>query len=209
MGFLDDFFGKSQKRDIEQGAQQQRAALGQGFEDARGIYGDYLNRGLGYLDSGIQGGQGANKLLYDALGINGADAQRGFYSGFQQDPGFQATLDAGLRGVQGSAAARGNLLSGAAMKGLYDFGQRAQQGAFQDRLNRLSGVGQAGNQMSMAAAGMNTQAGQDLSNLRYGYGQQLGNSYMSEANARAGTRGMGFNNLLAIGNMAGKFFGGK
>lgn len=205
MGFLSSFFGKSQQRDIEEGAQRQRAALGQGFDDARGIYGDYLNRGLGYLDEGIQGGQGANRLLRAALGIDGPDAQREFYSNFQQDPGFQATLDAGLKGVQGSAAARGNLLSGAAMKGLYDFGQRAQQGAFSDRLNRLTGVGQTGNQMSMAAAGMNTQAGQDLSNLRYGYGQQLGNSYMSEANARAGMRNMGFNNLLAMGEVAAKF----
>ena len=91
------------------------------------------------------------------------------------------------------------------MKGLYDYGQRAQLGAYKDRLSQLAGFGEQGNRMSMAAAGMNTQAGQDLSNLRYGYGQQMGNSFMSEANARAGTRGTGLNNLLAVGNMVAKF----
>lgn len=209
MGFFDDFMGKSQKRDIEQGGQQQRAAISQGYNDASGIYGDYLGRGLGYLDSTIQGGQGANKLLYDALGINGPDAQKSYYASFQSDPGFQATMDAGLKGVQGSAAARGGLLSGSALKGLHEFGQRAMQGQFQNRLAQLGQVGQQGNQFSLAAAGMNTQAGQDLSNLRYGYGQQLGNSFMSEANARAGTRGMGLNNLLAVANTAAKFMGAK
>lgn len=209
MGFLDSFLGKTQQRDLEEGGQRQRSALNAGYEDARGIYDDYLGRGLGYLNEGIQGGQGANRLLLAALGISGPEAQKDFYAKFQADPGFQSSLDAGLKGVAGSAAARGGLLSGSAMKGLYDYGQRAQLGAFQDRLNRLGQLGQQGNQMSMAAAGFNTQAGQDLSNLRYGNAQQIGNSFMSEANARAAGRNTGFNNLLALGSTAAKFFGGK
>ena len=207
MGLFDDFMGKSQKRDIQQGAAQARAALGQAYGEANSIYGDYLGKGVGYLQPGMQRGEAANKLLADALGINGRDAQASYYQQFQTDPGFQASLQAGLRGVEGSAAARGGLYSGAAMKGLQDYGQRAMYGQYQDRLKALSGVGQVGDQMSGMAAGFNVGAGKDLSNLRYGYGQGLANNLMSEANAMAASRGVGMNNLLNLaGTLGGSAF---
>jgi len=42
---------------------------------------------------------------------------------FQADPGYQFRMDEGMRGVEGSAAARGGLLSGAAQKAIQKYGQ--------------------------------------------------------------------------------------
>lgn len=70
---------------------------------------------------------------------------------FIKDPGYQFRLDEGAKAVQGSAAAQGGLLSGAAMKAMQRYGQGYASNEFanafnrdtankQNRFNRLSGV---------------------------------------------------------------------
>lgn len=70
---------------------------------------------------------------------------------FVKDPGYQFRLNEGAKAVQGSAAAQGGLLSGAAMKAMQRYGQGYASNEFanafnrdtankQNRFNRLSGV---------------------------------------------------------------------
>ena len=123
---------------------------------------------------------------------------------FQQDPGYGFRLKEGLRALESSAAARGGLLSGNAMRGITRYGQELGSQEFGNAFNRyqaerqarlgplqsLTGMGQS------TAATLGTQAGQ--------YGQQMaqgaaamGNirasGYMNTANALTGALGQGLN----------------
>lgn len=208
MGLLDSFTGSAQRRDVTQRTQQANALLEARRQEAAGQLDDYLGRSTAYLDPYISSGSGANKLLQDALGINGLDPQRAYYSGFINDPGFQAELDAGRRQVERSAAAKGNLASGNTLAALYNQGLTAQRGAFQDRLTRLSGLGSQGFQGASTAAGLTNQTGNALAGLTYGSGQQTANNLVSLGNATAASRSVLPNMLTSLGGAALKGLAG-
>ncbi len=80
----------------------------------------------------------ARNQLAAFLGVSGPEAQRGAFANFENDPGFQASLDAGIRAVDQGASAGGQLNSGGREKALFRFGQQAQNQQFNQRLNRLA-----------------------------------------------------------------------
>jgi len=96
----------------------------------------------------------------DSLGLNGQAARDQFQADFRTDPGYEFSFDEGTRAVQGSAAARGGLLSGGAMRALTRYGQGLadqQYGSYLDRYMNLAGLGQnaaaqTGNFGAMSAA---------------------------------------------------------
>jgi hypothetical protein len=153
-----------------------------------------------------EGGVNANRLIGNALGVNGADAQREYYSGFQTDPGFQSEVDAGLRGIEGSANGRSGLYSGSTLKALQGYGQGKMGQAYNNRLNALMGYGQQGMQAAGQQAQMASQYGGDRMNLEYGYGQQQAGNRINLGNAMAANRNTGINNLLGIGGVAARMF---
>jgi len=134
---------------------------------------------------------------------------------FQADPGYGFRLKEGLRALENSAAARGGLLSGNAMRGITRYGQglaseeygnafnryQAERAARLNPLQSLAGMGQSN------AATMAGQAGQLGSGMASAYGNlgsalaqgatNMGNirasSYMNTANALAGGIGTGLN----------------
>lgn len=96
------------------------------------------------------------------------------YGGFETSPGYQFRMDEALKAIERSAAARGNLNSGATMDAL----QRRAQGVasseyenYANRLASLAGVGQSATN-SVAQAGQN-------------YAQQSAATNMAAGNARA------------------------
>lgn len=113
------------------------------------------------------------------------------------DPGYQFRLDQGNRGVEASAAARGGVLSGAAVKALdrYNQGEASQEyGAAYDRyqtdltgrydrLASLAGVGQQAVNTGVAA-GQQT-AGEIGSNITSA-GNATASGYVAGANAITG-----------------------
>jgi hypothetical protein len=123
---------------------------------------------------------------------------------FQADPGYGFRLKEGLRALENSAAARGGLLSGNAMRGITRFGQglaseefgnafnryQAERAARLNPLQSLAGMGQSN------AATMAQQAGQYGQNLAQGaaaMGNIRASGYMNTANALAGSIGQGLN----------------
>jgi len=81
----------------------------------------------------------------DSLGLNGDAARQSFVDGFRADPGYQFAFDEGQRAIQGSAAARGGLLSGGALRALQRTGQGMadqQYGSYLDRFGYLANMGQ-------------------------------------------------------------------
>jgi hypothetical protein len=125
-------------------------------------------------------------------------------SDFEADPGYAFRQSEGMRGLENSAAARGGLLSGAAMKAIQRFGQdlasQEYGNAYQrfnanqtNKYNRLAGVINSGqgatNQVSNAAG----QFGQQQANNIIGAGNAQAAGAVGSANAWNNAIGTGFN----------------
>jgi hypothetical protein len=106
---------------------------------------------------------------------NPQQAQQAAFAAFRNTPGYQFGLDEGNKQIQSSAAARGGLYSGAAMKSLQKFGNDyADQQGYTPYMNRLAGLF-GGAQTASSAVG---NAGQN-------YAHQAGANMQNAANYRA------------------------
>lgn len=122
----------------------------------------------------------------------------------QLDPSYQFRFNEGRRAIENSAAARGGLLSGNAIKELTNYGQNAASQEFGNVYNRLAGLANTGQA-----------TGQYLGNAGMQTGQSIGNNMMQAGAARAsGYAGMGNalngminNGLGAYGAYKNGFFG--
>lgn len=180
----------------------------EGYDTGRSDVEGYYGKAQGYLDPYLQTGGKTNALLADALGVNGPEAQARYYASFQTDPGWQAQFNAGINALDRSATARGGLYSGAAMKGVADYGQQQMRGAFQDRMNALAGFNQSGQQAAGAAAGLASQTGNALGGLSWGFGQQQAANAINKGNALAQQSNVFGNNLMGGIGLGIKALGG-
>jgi hypothetical protein len=113
---------------------------------------------------------------------------------FQQDPGYAFRQAEGMKALERSAAARGNLLSGSTLKGVQRFGQDLASQEYQNAFNRyqveraarlnplqsLMGSGQSAANVMTGAAG---QMGQNEASNLYNAGQARASGYVGSANA--------------------------
>ena len=149
-----------------------------------------------------QGGLTAQQEIMQLLGIGGNKNAAGYgslgkafgASDFQQDPGYQFRQAEGMKALERSAAARGNLLSGSAMKGVQRFGQDLASQEYQNAFNRyqversaklnplqsLMGSGQSATNVMTGAAG---QMGQNEASNIYNAGQARASGYIGQGNA--------------------------
>lgn len=138
-----------------------------------------------------EAGLTANNRLMQLLGLseggdgNGSLMQRFGADQFQADPGYQFRMDEGMRGVEGSAAARGGLLSGAAMKAIQKYGQGLASQEYGNAYNRYTS--DQTNDYNRLAGIVNTGQGatNQLTNAAANYGQQAGSNMIGAGNAQA------------------------
>ena len=156
----------------------------------------------------VQASQDANAAqqrmfeIMQLLGIGGDKAAAGYGSmakafgtdQFQQDPGYAFRQSEGMKALERSAAARGNLMSGSTMKGIQRFGQDLASQEYQNAFNRyqversarlnplqsLMGSGQSAANVMTGAAG---QMGQNEASNIYNAGQARASGYIGQANA--------------------------
>lgn len=126
------------------------------------------------------------------------------YSEFYKSPDYTFRLNEGLNAVQGSAAARGGLYSGNALRGITDYGQGLAASEFGNYVNRqlaLAGMGQAATTQAGNAA-MTT--GTNVSNLLVNQGNARASGIINQTNAITG----GVNDLASLyGMWRGGYFG--
>lgn len=138
-----------------------------------------------------EAGLTANNRLMQLLGLsaggdgNGSLMQRFGADQFQADPGYQFRMDEGMRGVEGSAAARGGLLSGAAMKAIQKYGQGLASQEYGNAYQRFNA--DQTNQYNRLAGIVNTGQGatNQLTNAAGAFGQQAGANTIGAGNAQA------------------------
>jgi hypothetical protein len=127
---------------------------------------------------------------------------------FQADPGYAFRLSEGQKALDRSAAARGGLISGSALKAASRYGQDMGSQEYQNAFNRyqaersaklgplqsLAGVGQTATQ-ALGAAGESMTSGSNAALGAYGAqagaamgaaGQARASGYVGQANALAG-----------------------
>jgi len=129
----------------------------------------------------LQGGtEDYNRLR--SLMSGGPNASQQF---LQMDPGYGFRLSEGMKALDRQAAARGGLISGAALKASQRYGQDYASGEFGNAYQRLAGLAQIG----PSAAGVMNSLGQNYAgaagqNLMAG-GQAVGQGYLGAGSARA------------------------
>jgi hypothetical protein len=135
---------------------------------------------------------------------------------FQADPGYGFRLSEGLKALDRQAAARGGLISGAALKGAARYGQdmasneytnafnrfRLERGDQFNRLAGVAGIGQtAVNQLGQQSAQLGGQIGSNM----IGAGNARASGYMGSTNAIAGGLGNAVN-LYNQNQMLDRYF---
>ena len=178
-----------------------------------------------------------NKLLgYLGLGEGDGRYARDFsMADYQADPGYAFRLSEGTKALDRTAAARGGLLSGAALKGAQRYGQDLASQEYQNAFNRyqINRSNQLNPLQSLMGTGQ-TATGQDIaSGTNYagnvgnalgafgagqasniiGQGNARASGYMGMANAASSSLGQGLNfyqnrnlmNQLQYNNLANQY----
>jgi hypothetical protein len=129
-----------------------------------------------YSTSGVAA-QGAQS---DLLGLNGQPAADAAMAKFQSSPGYQFSMQQGLRGVDAGAAAAGMLRRGATLKAEDTYAQGLANQDFQQYYTNLSGL--AGSGLTAATGLLN--ANQDYVANMAGNVQQSNSALTGATNAQ-------------------------
>jgi hypothetical protein len=93
--------------------------------------------GQNMLLAQLQGGPYASAKFGGVEGYDPASVMRNFGAGdFQADPGYAFRLSEGMKGMNATAAARGGLLSGNALRAGQEYGQQMGSQEYQNAFNR-------------------------------------------------------------------------
>jgi hypothetical protein len=162
-----------------------------------------------FREAGLAGQNRLLQLL--GLGEDKTAADYGKYASaefgmdkFTADPGYAFRMSEGMKGLERSAAARGGLLSGSALKGIQRYGQDLASQEYQNAFNRyqtartntlnpfqsLAGVAQSSANTLTGAAG---QLGQNIGSNIIGAGNAMAAGQVGSANAIAQGVGQGIN----------------
>lgn len=106
-------------------------------------------------------------------------------SQFQADPGYAFRMSEGIKGLERSAAARGGLLSGGAMKGIERYGQDLASQEYTNAFNRYQTERNARLNPLQALAGVGQTSTNALGNAGQNYATGAGEAIGAGAQARA------------------------
>jgi len=142
-----------------------------------------------FLEAGYKG---QNRLM-DLLGLSANTGVGGYGSmarnfsmkDFEQDPGYAFRMSEGLKALDRTAASRGGMFSGAALKGATRYGQDMASQEYQNAYNRYqtNRAGILNPLQSLAGQGQTT--ANTLGAAGQNYATNAGNAYMNAGNAAA------------------------
>jgi hypothetical protein len=222
-GALGGISGLLGSRSSRRAAQQQQQAARDAMALQGQLRGDMQNRLMPYLGTG----QTATEMLGQGLRDN--SLTRAFTNeDFVKDPGYDWRMAEGTRAVEGGAAARGGLLSGAAAKALAKYGQGFASNEFDRAYGRFTNTQDRNFQKLFATAGLGQNAvgqsnaadqwyGNNAGGLMTGAGNAAAAGTIGGANAIAGGLGQAYNawqdnqllRMIGAGNRGGGFAGGN
>jgi hypothetical protein len=159
---------------------------------------------LPYNTAGMQATTGAT----DLLGLNGPDAATAARANFQTSPGYQFSMDQGLRAVDAGAAAKGMLRSGATLKAEQTFGTGLADQEFSNYYNRLFQLSTLGENAAAKTGANAVTTGQGIAGTDVSTGAALSSIYGNEAKGLSNTVNTLFSNPQFQNTVSGAFGGG-
>ena len=187
-------------------ANTQAASADRATELQREMYEKNIELNAPFREAGLS----AQNTLLDYLGLSagagGKYAKDFSMADFQQDPGYAFRMAEGMKALDRTAAARGGMLSGAALRGATRYGQEMGSQEYTNAFNRYQT--NRANQLNPLQSLMGS--GQTAANLvgaaGQNYANQAGEAYMGAGNARAsGYVGSANAWSNALGNVANTF----
>lgn len=125
--------------------------------------------------------------LRDLLGVGGNSST--MQSTLESLPGYQFTLNQGLKSVQNGAAARGLANSGAALKGAAGYATGLANSNYGAYVNQLSNYAGMGLNAADALAGVGTQAGTGIAGSQIAAGNAAAAGYNGIGNSISNAAG--------------------
>jgi hypothetical protein len=188
--------GVLQSNALQQGARTQSDAAQRAIDLQERINQQQTALNAPFYSAGVTG---QNRLL-DLLGLSGNKGATGYgryaqdfsMKDFQQDPGYGFRLSEGQKALERSAAARGGLISGGAMKAATRYGQDMGSQEYQNAYNRY----QTNRANQLNPLGSLAQSGQSAANFQAGnlgrYGSDVASLIGQQGQSQAaGQIGMG------------------
>lgn len=183
-------------------AAQNNATARQISDDQLALQEKMFDKSVALQQPAIDAGNTARNRLLELLGLSTGGANNGSLmkdfsmADFTADPGYQFRLDQGQQALERSAAARGGLLSGAALKDANNYaqGQASQewQAAYDrfntnrtNKLNPLLSLAGSAQTASTAAGNAGQQYASDATNTLGQYLNATTSNNSSAGNARA------------------------
>jgi hypothetical protein len=127
---------------------------------------------------------------------------------FQADPGYAFRMSEGMKALEGSAAARGGLLSGNTLRGVQRFGQDLASQEYQNAFNRYGIERERRMAPLQSLAGVGQTTSQQLGAAGTGFANTMGNIGMNQANVQGNAtmaRASAYNDTL---NQLSRLYGG-
>lgn len=151
-----------------------------------------------WSDQGLQ----TYTTLNDLLGAGGSGNPSQMQDTLNNLPGYQFTLNQGLKSTQNSAAARGLADSGAALKGAAAYSTGLASGSYGNYVNQLQNSANTGESAANALAGYGTTTGTAIASNQIGAGNAIAAGTVGAANATAG----GLNGVVNAGNNLSQYY---
>ncbi|MDJ0391374.1 hypothetical protein QMO56_25020 [Roseomonas sp. E05] len=144
---------------------------------------------------------GGNALaqIANLSGANGTDAMQNALGSFQASPGYEFRVAEGQRGIENTAAARGLLLSGSALKGIEDYRQNAASDEYSNYYNRLASLAGIGQTATNTTAQLGSTTANSLANIAMQNGQNQASMYQQQGAAVNNFAGNALTGYLAFG----------
>lgn len=200
-----DIFGvgpaSQQAKGVESAANASSAASRESLALQREMFNKQIELQAPWREAGV------NALTKMQGGDYAQTPQFAFNYSQNTDPGTQFRLQQGLNAMNATAAARGGLISGNALKAGQDYGQAQGSQEYQNAFNRYitgynADVARANNMYNRVSniAGTGQTTSNALASMAGNYGQNAGNTMTQQGANRA-------NSELQLGNIRGSQYG--
>ena len=200
-----DIFGvgpaSQQAKGVESAAAASQASANQSLALQREMFNKQIELQEPWRQAGV------NALTKMRGGDYSQTPQFAFNYNQNTDPGTQFRLQQGLNAMNATAAARGGLISGNALKAGQDYGQAQGSQEYQNAFNRYitgynADVARANNMYNRVSniAGTGQTTSNQLASMAGNYGQNASNTILGQGANRA-------NSELQLGNIRGSQYG--
>lgn len=216
-------------------AQQSADTQAQAAREALALQEKMYERQIGLQEPYRKAGLTGQNRLMELMGLGGNVGAAGYgkyardfgMQDFQQDPGYAFRLAEGQKALERSAAARGGLISGGALKAATGYGQQMGSQEYQNAFNRYqtnranqlqplgnlmasgqsaaSNMGSAAGQYGTAGANLLTGAGQAIGAGQLGAGQSMAAGQLGAGQTWANALG-GVGSAYQTNAMLNKFY---